>query len=113
MSRMVIGLRLRGQDELAAAADDAVLGEDQDVGVEVDDLGRDVVVEAADDRDDRHHGHHADDDAQERQARAQLVAAAAPGARRRAARESAWRSEDGRRARPASSAFLLLPRSSA
>ncbi len=67
-------LALAGQDELRTVPDEPVLREDQDVGVEVHDLRRHVVVQAADDGEDRDDRHHADDDAEERQAGAELVA---------------------------------------
>ena len=67
------GLALAGQDELQPAADDAVLREDQDVGVQVDDLVEHEVVQAADDGEDGDDRHHADDHAQEREPGPQLV----------------------------------------
>src|SRR5207245_7420421 len=69
------GLALSLQDELVAAADDAVLGEHQDVRVQVQDLVPDVAVQATDDRDHGNHGRDSDDDAQKRQEGPELVAA--------------------------------------
>jgi hypothetical protein len=64
--------------ELRPAADDPEAREDQDVGVQVHEVGRHELVEPADDRHDRHDRHDADDDAEQRQPRAELVASEGP-----------------------------------
>ena len=73
MSVSVTSGRFIAMQPLFAARDDPVLGEDDDVGVQAEDLVLDVGVQARDHRDDAHDGRDADDDAEQRQERAQLV----------------------------------------